>query len=81
MDRPNTLHSSNKLKFELYTLKYDYRVRIIQFTMHAKITSVDICAALSLRRAAFLRKCSIYRKLDLIEKNGFQVWIQRPKIG
>ena len=49
--------------------------------MRAKITSVDICAGFFLRRAAFLRKCSINRKLDVIEKNGFQIWIQRPKIG
>ena len=54
---------------------------MIQFTMRAKITSVDICAAASLRRAAFLRKCSLNRKLDVIKKNGFQIWIQRPKIG
>ena len=49
--------------------------------MRAKITSVDICAAFSTRRAAFIRKCSINRKLDVIEKNGFRIWIQRPKIG
>ena len=49
--------------------------------MRAKIASIDICTAVSLRRAAFLQKCSINRKLDVIEKNRFQVWIQRPKIG
>ena len=49
--------------------------------MRAKITSLDICAAFSLRRAVFIRKCPTNRKLDVIEKNGFQIWIQRPKIG
>ena len=71
----------NTLKFEPYTLKYDYWVGIIQFTMRAKITRVDICASFSLRRDAFLQKCPINRKLDVIEKNGFQIWIQHPKIG
>ena len=38
--------------------------------MHAKTTSIDLCAAYPLRRAIFLRKCSINQKLDAIEKNG-----------
>ena len=71
----------NKLKFELYTLKWDYGARIIQFTMRAKITSIYMCAAFSLRRAAFLRKCSINRKLDAIEKNGQRIRKQHPKIS
>ena len=49
--------------------------------MRTKITSIDICAAFSLRRAAFLQKYPINRKVDVIEKNGFQIWIQYPKIG
>ena len=49
--------------------------------MRPKITCVDICMAFYLRCAAFLWKCSINQKLDVIEKNGFQIWIQRPKIG
>ena len=77
----------NKLKFELYTLKiiYDYRVRIIQFAMCAKITSLDICAAFSLRRAAFLRKCCKNRCDREIEKriseldSASQNWL-RPSV-
>ena len=58
-----------------------YRVRIIQFMMRAKITTIDMCAAFSLRRATFLRKCSINRKLDAIEKNGQRIRNQHPKIS
>ena len=64
-----------------YILKYDYGTGIIQFTMRAKITIIDICAAFSVRRAVFLQKYPINWKLDVIEKNGFQIWIQHPKIG
>ena len=70
----------NKLKFELYILKWDYRVRVIQFTMRARITSLDMCAAYPLRRASFLGKCSINRKLDAIEKNGQRIRNQHSKI-
>ena len=49
--------------------------------MHAKITSIDMCAAFYLRRATFLRKCSINRKLDAIEKNGQRIRNQHPKIS
>ena len=49
--------------------------------MRAKITSIDLCAVSSVRRATFLRKWTINQKLDAIEKNGFQIRIQHPKIG
>ena len=47
--------------------------------MRAKITSMDMCAPFSLRRANFLRKCSINRKLDVIEKNGQRIRNQQPQ--
>ena len=49
--------------------------------MRAKITSIDMCAAFSLRRATFLRKCSINQKLDAIETNGQRIRNQHPKIS
>ena len=49
--------------------------------MRAKITSIDMCAAYPLRRATFLRKGSINRKLDAIEKNGQRIRNQHPKIS
>ena len=52
--------------------------------MSAKITSVDICPAFSLRRAAFLRKCSKNRcdrekrtsELDSASQN----WLRPPVV-
>ena len=38
-----------------------------------------MCAAFSLRRATFLRKCSINQKLDAIEKNGQRIRNQHWK--
>ena len=53
--------------------------------MCAKITGVDICTSFSLHHAAFLQKYPINRKLDVIEKNGFQIldstsqnWLRPP---